>query len=64
MSDYKPKPVGVLTKYVWLLNRMEAVSAAINRYSAEGEEVPDAWINEITWLHVQISAAKREKVNQ
>jgi len=61
VSDYKPKPIGVLTKHVWLINRMEAVSAAINRYSAAGEEVPDAWVSEMTWLQVQISAAKREK---
>lgn len=61
---YTRKPLGVLTKYVWLIHRMEAVSGAINRYSAAGEEVPDAWINEVSWLQVQISAAKREKESQ
>lgn len=44
--DVKKPPLGLIPKWIWIEQRLDAIAEAISRYKQAGWEVPQEWYEE------------------
>lgn len=55
MGSEKKPPIGIMPRKFWDEQRLQNLSAAINRYLCAGRLVPTEWINEYNELTKRLS---------
>lgn len=59
MPKVKP-PLGLMPRYIWNQQRVLMIDAAMDRYKADGREIPSEWLEELDSLQAREKVIKEQ----